>query len=226
MSEILIVEDDARLRDILRDYLEENQYQVSEAASGQEALIQMDKIRPDAIISDVSMPEMDGFELCRRVRASRSYQFIPFIFLSARGQVDDRLQGYRLGADDYLVKPFELWELGAKLKMLLERTSRLQREMLQVLQMVDHSESGVSPPQVEELGSHRKPDIADELPLTPAEVQVFGQVALGLTNKEIGDRLFISHRTVQTHVSHILQKLNLSTRSQLIRLAAQRGELN
>ena len=76
------------------------------------------------------------------------------------------------------------------------------------------------------MGGDEESENPDELPLTPAEVQVFGQVALGLTNKEIGERLFISHRTVQTHVSHILQKLNLSTRSQLIRLAAQRGELN
>ena len=152
MSEILIVEDDARLRDILRDYLEENRYQVSEAASGQEAILQMNKIRPDAIISDVSMPEMNGFEFCRRVRASRSYQFIPFIFLSARGQVDDRLQGYQLGADDYLVKPFELWEIGAKLKMLLERTSRLQREMLDVLQLVNHSNSDISLHSMEAFG--------------------------------------------------------------------------
>lgn len=231
MSEILIVEDDAILRDILREHLEANKYQVTEGASGLEAMQQMQIIQPDAIISDVSMPEMDGFELCRRVRASQNYQFIPFIFLSARGQIDDKLQGYQLGADEYLVKPFTLWELEAKLKMLLERTSRLQREMLRVLH-------AASLPPTESQGSmisrfapklSESVDIElkqDELPLTPAEVQVFGQVALGLTNKEIGERLFISHRTVQTHVSHILQKLNLSTRSQLIRLAAQRGELN
>lgn len=231
MSEILIVEDDTLLREILREHLEANKYQVIEAASGLEAMQQMQIIQPDAIISDVSMPEMDGFEFCRHVRAIQNYQFIPFIFLSARGQIDDKLQGYQLGADEYLVKPFTLWELEAKLKMLLERTSRLQREMLRVLQAASlpPTESPGSmisrfPPKLSESADIELKQ--DELPLTPAEVQVFGQVALGLTNKEIGERLFISHRTVQTHVSHILQKLNLSTRSQLIRLAAQRGELN
>ncbi len=213
-KKLLIVDDEPNLRDILREYLETEGYSVGEADSGAAGLSAFAALQPDVVISDIAMPKMNGFELCRQLRSQPGNEFVPFIFLSAFGEIDDRLRGYQLGADDYLVKPISLVELGAKVEMLLHRSYRLQREMLRLLQGV----SSLSPEAAPQADS-------PPLPLTEAETRVFLEVAKGFSNKAIGDRLFISHRTVQAHVTNILRKLELKTRSQLIHLAAERGLL-
>ncbi len=210
MKKILVVDDDTTLRTALTRYLEKRGYVVRDAASGTDGLASFEQDQPDLIVSDVIMPGMDGFEFCRRLRAIRTGQLVPFIFLSSKGEVEDRVQGHSIGADDYLIKPFEPRELLAKIEAQLERSRRMHSEMVRLMQQtVTTNEPQVPTP--------------DPLPLTPAEEKVFWEVIKGYTNKQIGDHLFVSPRTVQTHLSNILSKLQLENRSQLVRYAFERG---
>ncbi len=215
MKRILIVDDDLTLRTALTRYLQTRGYVVSEARSGLEGLNLFEQTSPDLVVSDVMMPEMDGLEFCHRLRATRSGQLVPFIFLSSRKDVDDRIYGHQIGADDYLAKPFDLKELVAKIESQLERSRRLNSEIIRLMQQQ-------STQQPAEPGAVLPASLV-KLPLTPAEEKVFWEVIQGYTNKQIGDRLFISPRTVQTHLSNILGKLELENRSQLIRYAFERG---
>lgn len=214
MKRILVVDDDTTLRMALTRYLEKRGYMVQDIASAVEALAVFEQDPPDLVVSDVVMPEMDGFEFCRRLRATRLGQLVPFIFLSSRSEVDDRVQGHSMGADDYLIKPFEPRELLAKIEAQLERSRRIHSEIVRLMQ-----KSGVS-----DKATAEAPTLPTmTLPLTPAEEKVFWEVIQGYTNKQIGDRLFVSPRTVQTHLSNILSKLQLENRSQLVRFAFEHG---
>lgn len=213
MKRVLLVDDDTTLRMALTRYLEKRGYAVQSAESGAEALKLFELDPPDLVVSDVMMTEMDGYEFCRRLRASRSGQLVPFIFLSSRGEVDARVQGHSIGADDYLIKPFEPKELLAKIEAQLERSRRFHAELVRLMQKADSTEST----------SQNRASAPAALPLTPAEAKVFWEVVQGFTNKQIGDRLFVSPRTVQTHLSNILSKLELENRSQLVRFAFEHG---
>jgi DNA-binding NarL/FixJ family response regulator len=215
MKRILVVDDDATLRLALTRYLEKRGYLVQGVASGVEALTAFEQDPPDLVVSDVMMPQMDGFEFCRRLRATRSGQLIPFIFLSSRGEVEDRIQGHTIGADDYLIKPFEPRELLAKIEAQLERTRRIHSEIVRLMQKAAEATSP--------LPTDTSAPAPGPLPFTPAEEKVFWEVIQGYTNKQIGDRLFVSPRTVQTHLSNILSKLQLENRSQLVRFAFEHG---
>jgi DNA-binding NarL/FixJ family response regulator len=227
MKKILVVDDDHILRKVLKHTLEQRGYQVKAIGSGTEALAGFQEDLPDLIVSDVSMPTMDGFEFCRQLRSQPSGQLIPFIFLSAKSDLDHRIQGHQIGADDYLTKPFEMKELLVKIEALLERSRRIHSEIVHLLQQlvnsqpVNHSFSGIGLNLANK--SVRREFKLEPLPLTPAEERVFWEVIQGFTNKQISERLFISPRTVQTHLSNILNKLNLENRTQLVRFAYEHG---
>ncbi len=130
MLRILVVDDDDAVRESLRRALQLEQYEVELAADGVEAL---DRIRdaatePEAVILDVSMPRLDGLEVCRRLR--RDGNPIPILMLTARDEVSDRVAGLDAGADDYVVKPFALEELLARLRALLRRVLNDGAEVL------------------------------------------------------------------------------------------------
>jgi DNA-binding NarL/FixJ family response regulator len=224
MKKILIVDDDNILRKVLRNYLEQQGYQVQDAFSGSEGLKAFELHSPDLIVSDVAMPEIDGFEFCRRLRSQPSGQLVPFIFLSARDDLEDKIQGHSMGADDYLTKPFEMKELLAKIEALLERTRRIHSEIVRLLQQLSNPSQDLPDSQTQEKTANAtEGKKLAPLPLTPAEERVFWEVIQGLTNKQISDNLFISPRTVQTHLSSILTKLKLDNRTQLVRFAYERG---
>jgi len=121
MSQILVVDDEPAVRRALERALRLENYEVELAADGREALDALAERPPDAIILDVSMPGIDGLEVCRRLRASGDRT--PVLMLTARDGIDDRVTGLDVGADDYLVKPFALRELQARLRALLRRTA-------------------------------------------------------------------------------------------------------
>lgn len=130
---ILIIEDDEAILKLLRRGLVYEGYQVDTAIDGETGLNSVHDQRPDLIILDWMLPGMDGLEVCRRLRASGS---IPILMLTAKDTIQDRVQGLDAGADDYLVKPFELDELLARIRALLRRT---QPERSQVLTFEDLS---------------------------------------------------------------------------------------
>jgi two-component system, OmpR family, response regulator MprA len=119
---ILVVDDEPAVRTALQRALSLERYEVELAADGAEALDRLADSPPDAIVLDVAMPRMDGLEVCRRLRAAGDRT--PVLMLTARDAVDNRVEGLDAGADDYLVKPFALRELRARLRALLRRTDR------------------------------------------------------------------------------------------------------
>lgn len=116
---ILLVDDDPRLRDLVALALGRAGYAVLTAGDGQRALMHAAREKPDLIVLDVGLPEMDGFEVCRRIRATSD---VPILFLTARDDEIDRIVGLELGADDYVTKPFSPRELVARVKAILKRS--------------------------------------------------------------------------------------------------------
>jgi DNA-binding response OmpR family regulator len=118
MSKILVVDDDSHIRELVRVFLRNEGFEVIEAADGTEALSWLDAAKVDLAVIDIMMPKMDGWELCQELKASFD---IPVLMLTAKGETSQKLKGFQLGTDDYLVKPFEPLEMVARVKALLKR---------------------------------------------------------------------------------------------------------
>ena len=118
---VLIVEDDANIRELLQLYLEKDGYAVTQAVDGGQGLEKYRTIKPDLVLLDVMMPVMDGWNLCKAIRAEGN---TPVIMLTAKGEIDDKVTGLKAGADDYITKPFEMKELLARIEAVLRRADR------------------------------------------------------------------------------------------------------
>jgi DNA-binding response OmpR family regulator len=115
---VLVIEDDAEIADVLRRFLRQEGHEVRTAADGEEALPAATEFVPDLVILDLGLPGIDGVDVCRRLRADGD---VPILILTARAELEDRVEGLDSGADDYLVKPFERQELLARIRALLRR---------------------------------------------------------------------------------------------------------
>lgn len=120
MYKLLIVDDEIDIVEILKDYFEMNDYQVFTAYDGEQAIEKL-KFNPDIIILDINMPKLNGLDVCKNIR---EYIHIPILFLTARVSEKDRVKGFMVGGDDYIVKPFSLEELGARVYAHLRREDR------------------------------------------------------------------------------------------------------
>jgi DNA-binding response OmpR family regulator len=130
MANVLVVDDDATVREVVVTYLRANNHEVSEAADGESAIAAMAKNPSDLIVLDLMLPGVDGLEVCRQVRKSRE---VPIIMLTALGSETDRVVGLELGADDYVTKPFSPRELALRVESVLRRTSGRAPELADVL---------------------------------------------------------------------------------------------
>ena len=136
MSKILIVDDDPLIRELVGVFLRQEAFDVYEASDGQEALQVLEGVKPDLAILDIMMPRMDGWELIRELRAS--YDF-PVLMLTAKGETAQKIKGFQLGTDDYMVKPFEPEELVARVRALLKRYRIATSQTVQVGELfMDH----------------------------------------------------------------------------------------
>ena len=117
-EKILVVDDDTNICELLRLYLTKEGYQVTTANDGEEGLDKFNQVKPDMVLLDVMMPKMDGLEVCRRIRKLGN---TPVMMLTAKGETFDKVLGLELGADDYMVKPFDTKELVARVKAVLRR---------------------------------------------------------------------------------------------------------
>ncbi|GAB4365636.1 MAG: response regulator transcription factor [Elainellaceae cyanobacterium] len=200
---LLLIDDDPNLILLVKDYLEFRGYEVVTAENGQEALEVLDGDTPDMIICDVMMPQMDGYAFVEHVRKNPRTSWIPVLFLSAKGQSQDRVKGLNTGADVYMVKPFEPEELVAQVESSLKQASRLiQRQ----------EKTADAAPRIQ---------VPFDVELTPTELRVVQYVARGMANREIAQELNVSQRTIESHVSNMLGKTGLHNRTELARWAIE-----
>ena len=198
---LLVVDDEPNLLRAVAACLQAEGYEVRTARSGQDALVSLAELIPDLIISDIRMPGMDGHALVHRIRASPRTALIPVIFLTAKDQRMDRIEGFRTGVDAYITKPFEPDELLAVITSIFNRLERTRTEMARLVGDLNPAE----PP----------PVYTEEL--TEAEAKIAEAVARGLSNKDIAFEFEISVRTVENHISHILAKKGFSNRVEIAR---------
>lgn len=199
---LLVVDDEPNLLRAVAACLKAEGYEVSTARSGHEALLQLAESVPDLIVSDIRMPGMDGYKFARQLRGSPRTALVPIVFLSAKDEAADRIEGFRAGIDAYVTKPFEPEELIAVVNGILNRIERTHSQIARLVSAANVPESAVQ--------------FHDEA-LTDAENRVALAVSRGLSNKEIAAELEISVRTVENHISHILDKKGFSNRVEIAR---------
>ncbi len=200
---LLLIDDDPNLILLVKDYLEFRGYEVTTAENGREALEILEKEMPDMIICDVMMPEMDGYAFVEQVRKDPRTSWIPVLFLSAKGQSQDRVKGLNTGADVYMVKPFEPEELVSQVEASLKQAGRLLQHQLKL---------GTNGPKIQ---------VPFDVELTPTETKVVQFVARGMANREIAEAMKVSQRTIESHVSNMLAKTGLHNRTELARWAIE-----
>ncbi|QIB70263.1 response regulator transcription factor [Aminipila butyrica] len=204
MSKLLVVDDEIKIREVIKEYAEFNNYQVDEAADGMEAIGLCKLNDYDLIILDVMMPKLDGFSTCKELR---KFKDTPVIMLSARGEEYDKLFGFELGVDDYVVKPFSPKELMARVHAVLARKAAVQAVEQDVLNF-----SGLSiniPARTVQVDG-------EKVELTPKEYDLLFYLAknsnLALSRDKLlsdiwGYDFFGDDRTIDTHIKNLRNNL-------------------
>ena len=219
---ILVVDDDLGTRLSISDYLELSGYIVITADDGQQALEIVEKYHPDLIVTDIVMPRMNGYEFVRQVRQKPAFRLLPVILLTARIKTQERILGYQSGCDLYLPKPFELEELAAAIRNLLERSQIIQSEY-----GFSHQENpgNSAPAKVADsynyVNHFEKSEVLSSL--SSREQEVLELLTHGLSNAQMGNQLHLSPRTVEKYVSSLLRKTETSNRAELVRFAITHG---
>ncbi len=218
---VLVVEDEDALSTLLHYNLEKEGYRVSLAADGEEALTQIDEQLPDLIVLDWMLPKVSGIEVCRRLRGRAETRNVPIIMLTARGEETDRIRGLDTGADDYIVKPFSMIELTARIRAVLRRIRPGLAE--------DRTRQGdLTIDRV----SHRVKREGREIHLGPTEFRLLdyfmqhpGRVFSReqLLDSVWGSDVYVEARTVDVHVGRLRKALNLDTEIDPIRTVRSAG---
>ncbi|MEG4515249.1 MULTISPECIES: DNA-binding response regulator [unclassified Microcoleus] len=235
---ILVADDDFATRLSITDYLEITGYSVIAAENGKEALGLVDEFQPHLIVTDITMPEMDGYEFVRRVRTRPAFRLLPVIFLTERTSTQERIRGYQMGCDNYLAKPFELQELGAVIRSLLDRYALIAQapsrspepeptpteapsrgnDKLEADFLTQKSNTGDS---LRDSSASRASPSQNAPTLTQRERQVLDLLTEGLSNIQIGSTLHLSPRTIEKHVSSLFRKTESNNRAELVRFAME-----
>jgi DNA-binding NarL/FixJ family response regulator len=195
LGRILIVDDDAGFRRMVAELVERAGYETVQAETGEKALELAREDLPRLVLLDVNLPGTSGYAVCHELR-NRHGQQLPILFISGeRTESFDRVAGLLIGADDYLTKPFDPDELLARISRMLERAAQ------------------------------QRPKAADDdvFGLTPRECEVLGLLVDGLSQPEIAERLFLSPKTVGTHIQRIMGKMGVKSRTQAVAVAAREG---
>lgn len=218
---ILVADDEPGIRLSITHYLEMSGYSAITAENGKEALAMVEEYQPDLIVTDIVMPQMDGYELVQKVRQRPAFRLVPVIFLTERKSKEERILGYNVGCDAYLPKPFELDELGAVIRNLLERSRT-------IYQSAWRSRVQLLSTQTQEPETSHAPATANlmALNLTPREQEVLDVLTKGLSNVEIGTQMHLSPRTVEKYVSSLLRKTQTNNRAELVRFALDNHLVN
>ena len=209
---ILIVEDEDNLRNSLCELLQFSDFEVAMAENGQRAIDLLNTYEPpDLIISDIVMPDMDGINLCKHLQADDRYRFIPFIFLTAKSELDEIRTGMALGADDYITKPVKYVDLINAIDIRLKKKESLITSITQNL-----ASSGVNG------NAEKKMKLSGMLELlSSSEKRVLNSLAEDKISKKIAQRLFLSIKTVQNHRSNMVIKMGMTGQNSLLAFAVE-----
>lgn len=220
---VLIVEDNDDMLSFLNESLSDL-YSTYTAKNGNEALHVLQTIPlPDVILSDIMMDELDGYGLLERVKRDIRYRSIPFLLLSAKGTLEDKITGLNLGAIDYINKPFHIEELKVKIASILNNKKLIQKKETDSIEekiksiFNDCGSNNTDASKVNLIDS----DYIKEKKLTLRETEILDLMLKGLFNKEISFNMSISISTVEYHITNIYKKLNLCSRNELISLEKQ-----
>jgi DNA-binding NarL/FixJ family response regulator len=208
IKKILLVEDEPILRDSIHDTIVSCGFEVAVAENGDEALLLAKTFLPDLIISDILMPESDGYWLLDSVRNDASLRAIPFIFMTAKSERSDIRNGMNLGADDYIVKPFSSAELMNSIQARLSRDEVLKS---QLVEPQGNSNAEILDEKEQEL------ILAAIKRLTRSEARILDLIAQNKSTVEIAEELFISYKTVENHRANITVKLGIKGHLSLVR---------
>ncbi len=241
---IVIVDDEEPIRRAVGQFLFDQGYQVTACADAKNAFAVAKSRRvadgqlrelsdnsetptfPDVIVTDIRMPGMDGLEFLRKLRADKQLVGIPVILLTAKGMTQDRIEGYKAGADAYLPKPFDPEELLTLIDKSIERRDAvngnkvgiddLQRDLNEIKYMLlEKGGGGIGNGWVEQTNVF----------LTPDERGVLEQLCKGFTNKEIAEKTYLSTRRVEQLLTSMFRKTNLKNRTELVRWAVRTGNV-
>lgn len=205
---VLVVDDEDAIRELIVFNLEQQGFEVLEAADGYEAIKQTDEGRPDLVVLDLMLPGMDGLEVCQRLRRSEEFANIPIIMLTARSEEVDRVLGLEIGADDYVTKPFSPRELMARVKAIFRRMSQPQVNE-------DTGELNIGLLRIDP-ARHQITFKSVELELTPKEFELLYLLALQpgkvltrdvLLEKVWGYEYLGDTRTVDVHIRRLRKKM-------------------
>jgi DNA-binding response OmpR family regulator len=198
MSRILLVEDNPDLAEALQRNLEVDGYEVAYASRASHALALATSHNPDLVVLDLGLPDRDGYEVLKELRTRGNTS--PVLILSARSLEADKLQGFRLGADDYVTKPFSVGELLARISALLRRATAKAVPVA--------SGNGREAPT-----TLSDDELRDRFGLTARQIAVTRLLGEGFSNQEIAERLSVSYFTARNHTEQVLSKLGVSTRA-------------
>jgi DNA-binding NarL/FixJ family response regulator len=219
---ILVADDNLGTRLSVSDYLEMSGYSVITAEDGQDALSKIENYHPHVIVTDINMPRMDGYELVARVREKPPFRLLPVVFLTERTSTQERIKGYQSGCDSYLPKPFEMEELGAIVRNLLERSQMIQSEW-RFCSPEDRLDSDLTS---DNTSAETNLSRHNTVELTERQKEVLDLLARGLSNVEIGKQMHLSDRTIEKHVSSLLRQTETNNRAELVRFALENGLLD
>ncbi len=225
-SKILLVDDEPGLREAVQAYLEDSGFNVNVASNANQGWDILQSYLPDLVITDIMMPQIDGYQFLQKLREDPRFKALPVVFLTAKGMTTDRIQGYQAGCDAYLSKPFDPEELVAIVENLLERRIVAKSPN----EGENTSDIAVLASQIAEIKAMLmgKNTIAQtpspiKIDLTPREQSVLDLVARGLMNKEIARDLNTSVRNVEKYVSRLFTKTGTNSRTELVRYALEHG---
>ncbi|MEG4292240.1 response regulator transcription factor [Microcoleus sp. C2C3] len=225
-ARLLLVDDEPGLREAVQAYLEDSNFAVEVASNARDGWELLQQTNPDLVISDIMMPQVDGYQFLKQVREDPRYKALPVVFLTAKGMTSDRIQGYQAGCDAYLSKPFDPDELVAIVTNLLARRAAA-KETSENAENPDIAALTSQMARIESLLSGRSSIAQSPSPikidLTPREQSVLDLVAQGLMNKEIARRLETSVRNVEKYVSRLFSKTGTNSRTELVRFALEHG---
>ena len=224
-AQLLLVDDEPGVREAVKEYLQEvGGFTVQVASNANDAWQMLQQRTPDLVISDVMMPQVDGYQFLKKLRDDPRFKALPVIFLTARGMTADRIQGYEAGCDAYMPKPFDTDELIALVKNLLERRTANSPENASGTELGEIAQQiAALRAMLEQRGGISQTPAPIRIDFTPREQSVLDLVAQGLMNKEIARRLDTSVRNVEKYVSRLFSKTGTNSRTELVRYALEHG---